>query len=242
MRVFRRTRLLAATGIAVTALGLTACEDGTGARVESKPSASTTPSATAPSTATPSATPTKARPSGAPEGTVQAPEPTRNAPESADPGRSAGSGSGSGSDDGPVRTVCNGSNTKVTAQPVPRPLNHMLLTVTNTGSGPCNLMYYPVLRFDEMQWVPQARPETKPQAVPTLAPGESGYAGVLLASADGSGDGGTTGRKLTVSFQGGTPNSNGGASATPPLPSEGVYYDSSLSVTYWQSSMEDALN
>jgi hypothetical protein len=240
MRVFRRTRLLAATGIAVTALGLTACEDGTGARVESKPSASTTPSATAPSTATPSATPTKARPSGAPEGTVQAPEPTRNAPESADPGRSAGSGSGS--DDGPVRTVCNGSNTKVTAQPVPRPLNHMLLTVTNTGSGPCNLMYYPVLRFDEMQWVPQARPETKPQAVPTLAPGESGYAGVLLASADGSGDGGTTGRKLTVSFQGGTPNSNGGASATPPLPSEGVYYDSSLSVTYWQSSMEDALN
>jgi hypothetical protein len=237
MRVFRRTRLLAATGVAVTALALTACEDGTGARVEGKPTATTTPTAATPTAAQPSATPTKARPTGTPEATREAPEPTRNAPESASPGRSTPAG-----DDGPVRTFCNGSNTEVTAQPVPRPLNHLLLKVTNTGSGPCSLMYYPVLRFDEMQWVPQARPETKPQTVPTLAPGESGYAGVLLAAADGSGDGGTTGRKLTVAFQGGTPNSSGGAVATPQLPSEGVYYDSSLSVTYWQSSMEDALN
>ncbi|MEV5342366.1 DUF4232 domain-containing protein [Streptomyces sp. NPDC052676] len=237
MRVFRRTRLFAATGIAVTALALTACEDGTGTRVEGKPTGTATSTAThtatpsATSSGTPAATPTKARPSGNPEATRETPAP-------ANPGRSTPAAD----DDGPVRTICNGSNTKVTAQPVPRPLNHMLLTVTNTGSGPCNLMYYPVLRFDEMQWVPQARPETKPQAVPTLAPGESGYAGVLLSAADGSGDGGTTGRKLTVAFQGGTPNSSGGASATPPLPAEGVYYDSSLSVTYWQSSMEDALN
>jgi hypothetical protein len=118
----------------------------------------------------------------------------------------------------------------------------MLLTVTNTGTEPCNLPYYPVLRFDEMQWVPQAMPGTKPQAVPTLAPGESGYAGVRLAAADGSGSGGATGRRLTVGFQGGTPNSDGGPSATPALPAKGVYYDSSLAVTYWQSSMEDALN
>jgi len=239
MRVFRRTRLFAATGVAVTALALTACEDGTGTRVEGRPTGTATSTAThsAAASGTPAATPTKARPSGTPEATREAPEATRETPAPADPGRSTPAG-----DDGPVRTICNGSNTKVTAQPVPRPLNHMLLTVTNTGSKPCNLMYYPVLRFDEMQWVPQARPETKPQAVPTLAPGESGYAGVLLSAADGSGDGGTTGRKLTVAFQGGTPNSSGGASATPPLPAEGVYYDSSLSVTYWQSSMEDALS
>lgn len=37
-------------------------------------------------------------------------------------------------------TICNGSNTRTTAQPVPRSLNHMLLTVTNTGSKPCALM------------------------------------------------------------------------------------------------------
>lgn len=237
MRTFRRTRLLAATGAALTALALTACEDGTGTRVEGTSAPAATP--TAPASATPS---TERSPSGAPESTAAAePEKTpEEKPASDTPTRAPGAAAGA--DDGPVRTICNGSNTKVTAQPVPRPLNHMLLTVTNTGSKPCSLMYYPVLRFDEMQWVPQAIAGTKPQAVPTLAPGESGYAGVLLAAADGSGDGGTTARKLTVAFQGGTPNSDGGASATPPLPAGGVYYDSSLTVTYWQSSMENALS
>jgi len=98
-----------------------------------------------------------------------------------------------------------------------------------------------VLRFDEMQWVPAPVEESKPQAVTTLAPGESGYAGVLLAAADGSGVHGTTGHKLTVGFQGRTPNSSGGATATPPLPAKGVYYDSTLRVTYWQRSMDEAL-
>jgi hypothetical protein len=92
-----------------------------------------------------------------------------------------------------------------------------------------------------MQWVPSPVEASKPQAVTTLAPGESGYAGVMTAAADGSGDGGTTGRRLTVAFQGATPNSSGGASATPSLPAKGVYYDSSLTVTYWQSELDDAL-
>ncbi|MFI1368304.1 hypothetical protein [Streptomyces griseochromogenes] len=34
---------------------------------------------------------------------------------------------------------------------------------------------------------------THPKAVTRLAPGESGYAAVLLSSADGSGEGGMTG-------------------------------------------------
>ncbi|MET8248864.1 DUF4232 domain-containing protein [Streptomyces sp. NPDC005202] len=76
----------------------------------------------------------------------------------------------------------------------------------------------------------------------TLPPGKSGYAGVMLAAADGSGDGGMTGHRLTIGFQGRTPNSSGGASATPTLPAKGVYYDSSLTVTYWQQNMEDTLN
>jgi hypothetical protein len=118
----------------------------------------------------------------------------------------------------------------------------MLITVKNTGSKTCDLTYYPVLRFDEMQWAPQPMEESKPQAVTTLAPGESGYAGVLLSAADGSGEGGTKGRKLTVGFQGPTPNSSGGPSAVPQLPAGGVYYDSSLTVTYWLRDMEQALS
>ncbi|MGW2035866.1 DUF4232 domain-containing protein, partial [Streptomyces sp. NPDC001811] len=154
--------------------------------------------------------------------------------------RSGGAGTSGGT--GTSVVLCNGANTTVTAQPVTRPLNHMLITVKNTGGRTCELPYYPVLRFDQMQWVPQADRDTQPQAVVSLAPGESGYAGVLLSAADGSGTGGTTARGLTVGFQGLTPNSSGGPSATPSLPAKGVYYDSSLKVTYWQQEMDDALN
>lgn len=239
-RATRRVRLLAATGAAVAALALTACEDGTGTRDEG----ASAPATTASQPAAPTPTPTTSEASTGNTGTTgtgttgsgtakSTPSPVSDtaAKNTQQPGSS-----------GTSRVLCNGSNTTVTAQPLSRPLNHLLLTVRNTGSRTCDLTYYPVLRFDEMQWVPQPDEATHPQAVTTLAPGESGYAGVLLSAADGSGDGGTTGRKLTVAFQGMTPNSSGGASATPPLPAKGVYYDSSLRVTYWQQNQDDVLD
>lgn len=217
----------------LAALALTACQDGTGTKDEGA-----------------------AHPDPA-SATVTATHPA------ADGGSGSGSGSGSGKaktgatdskatksdkadkaakDTTATRVSCNGSNTTVTAQPVRRPLNHMLLTVKNTGSKMCDLTYYPVLRFDEMQWVPRPIKDSKPQAVTTLAPGESGYAGVSLSAADGSGEWGTTSHKLTVGFQGRTPNSDGGPSALPTLPAKGVYYDSTLTVTYWLRDMDDALS
>ncbi|GAB7103548.1 DUF4232 domain-containing protein [Streptomyces phaeofaciens JCM 4814] len=233
MRIRRTRHLLALT--ALTALALTACENGTGTRDEG---ASALPAS---SVTTPPAKP-------AADGSAGASENTTGSKGSSGTGTSGTSGAKTpdakapGASDAATRVLCNGSNTKVTAQSLSRPLNHMLLTVTNTGSRTCDLTYYPVLRFDEMQWVPQAAEETHPQAVTTLAPGESGYAGVLLSAADGSGDGGQTAEKLTVAFQGMTPNSSGGASATPALPAGGVYYDSSLTVTYWQQDADDALS
>ncbi|MEV6618106.1 DUF4232 domain-containing protein [Streptomyces sp. NPDC051051] len=246
MRIRRTSRRLVPAVAALAALSLTACENGTGTEDEgaSAPASSVT--------AQPRGTdkPTTGSDTGTGTGTGTDTSTGSGSGSAAKPagGTSAkpGAGAGTATDDKDPnapenRVLCNGSNTKVTAQPVPRPLNHMLITVTNTGSKVCDLTYYPVLRFDEMQWAPAAAEATKPQAVTTLSPGESGYAGVLLSAADGSGDGGTTAKKLTVAFQGRTPNSNGGASATPPLPAEGVYYDSSLTVTYWQQSMDDAL-
>ncbi|MFJ5261713.1 DUF4232 domain-containing protein [Streptomyces sp. NPDC088387] len=245
MRTFRQARLLAVTGTALAALALTACDDGTGTRDEGA-SKTVRPPATARSAgSTEPSKPAREQPSDdrvqtsdsgsdskrptqtdRPKGTERPAQSDRHDPDPYSPENLA---------------TCNGANTRTTAQPVSRPLNHMLLTVTNTGSKPCALLYYPVLRFDEMQWVPQPIEDSKPQAVPTLNPGESGYAGVRLSSGDGSGTGGTTGRKLTVAFQGRTPNSTGGPSATPPLPAKGVYYDSVLSVTYWQQERESAL-
>ncbi|TXS32364.1 DUF4232 domain-containing protein, partial [Streptomyces sp. adm13(2018)] len=115
------------------------------------------------------------------------------------------------------------------------PLNHLLLTVTNTGSGRCDLLGYPVARFGEAQSVPPVVEETHPQTVVTLGPGESGYAGVLLSAADGSGQHGYTTASLVVGFTDGT-------TSRPRLAGKGVYVDSSLRVTYWQGSMDDALN
>ncbi|MFE7933856.1 DUF4232 domain-containing protein [Streptomyces sp. NPDC057456] len=240
MRIRRTSHLLALTALA--ALSLTACNDGTGVQDEgaSHPASSTATAA--------QPTPGTDKGTGTGTGTAPTKDTTGSTGSSGKTGGTTGAGSGGTTDDkaddtaSDTRVLCNGSNTKVTAQPVPRPLNHMLLTVTNTGSKTCDLTYNPVVRFDEMQWVPQAAEETQPQAVTTLAPGESGYAGVLLSAADGSGDGGQTAKKLTIAFQGYTPNSEGGASATPALPAKGVYYDSSLAVTYWQQDMNDALS
>ncbi len=240
-----RLQLLAAAGVAVASLALTACQDGTGTRDEG--ASASQPVASTPSDASSPAPVESASGSGGngstANGSTGSGGDTAGSGESGSKGSSAGKGSApGGSDDAPATfNPCNGSNTSVSAAPVSRPVNHMLITVKNTGSKNCDLTYYPVLRFDEMQWVPQPVEESKPQAVVTLAPGESAYAGVLLSAADGSGTGGATGKKLTVGFQGRTPNSDGGPAAIPSLPAAGVYYDSSLTVTYWQSSTDDAL-
>jgi hypothetical protein len=226
----------------LAALALTACQDGTGTQDEGAAKPQLTATA---NTAPTDAASDKAGDAAADTATVaKATKATKDAKAT---GTSAKGTSTKGKKPGTaatpaVRVSCNGANTTVTAKPVRRPINHMLITVKNTGSKTCDLTYYPVLRFDEMQWAPQPIAESKPQAVTTLAPGESGYAGVVLSAADGSGSGGTTGRKLAVGFQGRTPHSSGGPSAIPQLPAEGMYYDSSLTVTYWLSDMEQALS
>ncbi|MGY3680687.1 DUF4232 domain-containing protein [Streptomyces sp. TE33382] len=142
----------------------------------------------------------------------------------------------------PTDTACNDSNTKLTLTPVSRPVNHMLLTVTNTGSKNCHAYYYPALRFGEAQSVPPVYEESKPQAVVTLTPGESAYVGVTTSSADGSGTGGYSTKDLSVSFAGkGGISDNTGSPAVVPL-SKSVYVDSTLKVTYWQREMSDALS
>jgi hypothetical protein len=251
-RPARTPRLLvSAAAVTLSALALTACQNGTGTKDEGKAttSASVTAEPSAGGTGTPqdqsSATGGQTNAGGANGGKAGAGNSGAGQKSGGRSGNSTGSGSGkgaSGTSASDKRVLCNGSNTKVTVQTVSRPLNHMLITVKNTGSKTCDLPYYPVLRFDEMQWAPTAMKDTQPQAVVTLAPGESGYAGALLSAADGSGEGGQTGHRLTVAFQGLTPNSSGGASAVPTLPAKGVYYDSSLTVTYWQQNMADALD
>ncbi|MFE4998706.1 DUF4232 domain-containing protein [Streptomyces mirabilis] len=228
-----RTRLLAATTVALAALALTACDNGKGVRDEGPSAASHSSSQPTASTADGGTT---AKPAGETGGSTAAPKKTTT-PGTTTAGTSGGSGSAGKNGGGTTTTrnpACNGANTKTTATEVSRPLNHLLLTVTNTGAKNCDLTGYPIARFGEAQSVPPVAESTHPQAVVTLTPGESGYAGVLLSAADGSGSNGYTAKTLVVGFA-------KGSSATPALPAKGVHVDDKLTVTYWQQSLDDAL-
>ncbi|MFC9226779.1 DUF4232 domain-containing protein [Streptomyces hygroscopicus] len=227
-----RTRLLTtAAALAIGALSLTACDDGSGVRSEdASPSTSST------------ASPGSGSSSHDDAKTGADAKPTADG--SAAPGNGktgTGSSGGSGRSGGKAVT-CQGSNTKTVAAPLNRPVNHMLLTVTNTGSKTCYLYNYPAVQFGEAQSAPPVIEESKPQAVVTLAPGESGYASVNLSAADGSGTNGHTEKSLTVYFQGRTADEDVPSAAHPSLPAKGVYVDDSLKVTYWQQSMDTAID
>ncbi|WNZ09438.1 DUF4232 domain-containing protein [Streptomyces sp. 11x1] len=236
-RTARPARLLAVTGAALAALALTACDSGTGTRDEGAAGGSTSAQSTG-GTSTSGGSTTGGSSTG---GSTS----TSGGGSAATGGTAADKASSKGGTSDPSdpenRVTCNGSNTTVTAQPVSRPLNHMLITVKNTGSKYCDLYFNPTVRFGEAQSAPRVIEESQPQAVVTLAPGESGYAGVLLSAADGSGGKGTTEKKVVIHFQGAEAGSDAGSPASPALPAKGVYVDNSVAVTYWQSTMEDAL-
>ncbi|CAM5685471.1 hypothetical protein SALBM135S_03022 [Streptomyces alboniger] len=137
--------------------------------------------------------------------------------------------------------TCTAARTKVKVTPVSRPLNHLLVTATNTGTKPCYAYNAPYLRFDDAQSAAGVNHDSAPQSVVTLAPGESAYAGVTTSAADGSGTHGYTAHRLGLFFSGRAMNGSVGAEAVAELPAAGVYVDSTVTTTYWQSTREAAL-
>lgn len=234
-RTAAKTAVAAATTL-LAALALTACQTGgeDGGGTDDKGSA---PVASVQDPNTGNGTNTHTDPAPAPDAGKSGG--TQNGSAS---NESASKGSAQKGDptDPENRVTCDGSNTTVTAQPVPRPLNHMLLTVTNKSGKYCDLYGYPAARFGEAQSVPPVMEESKPQAVTTLAPGESGYAAVILSAADGSGSNGHKVKTLSIGFS--DRDGNGLSTvANPSLPAGGTYVDDSLRVSYWLSSADDAL-
>ncbi|MFF5637535.1 DUF4232 domain-containing protein [Streptomyces sp. NPDC012825] len=231
-----RIRIAAAAAVTAASLSLTACQgSGNGTRDEGRASSPTTtsPVTTAPEPTAPTSADTSGNGSTSPQGSQGSPaSPTTPAENS---GRTGGKSTPATTD-----RPCDASAVRVVYSPVSRPLNHALLTVTNTGRTACNAYHAPVLRLDDGQAAVAVDRSTKPQAVVTLFPGESAYAAMILSAADGSGQHGRTSKKLTVWF---APCDNVGSAGGPAvlkLPA-GTYTDSTTRVTYWQSSMEDAL-
>ncbi|MFG2847676.1 DUF4232 domain-containing protein [Kitasatospora sp. NPDC048296] len=243
-----RTRLItAAASVALVAFSITACSDDHGdIGTATGPSLRATVPAAAP--ASPTAPSTSAAPSVGTGGSTDkapapAPAPTASKPAASKPAANTPAPKAPAVPPAAKPTTCEGSTTKTIAAPLNRPVNHMLLTVTNTGSGTCYLYGYPAVQFGEAQSVPPVITDSKPQAVVTLKPGESGYASVNLSSTDGTdGSNGRTATSLAVYFQGPSGDESVGTGAHPSLPAKGVYVDDSLKVTYWQQSLDDAVS
>ncbi|MEE1751888.1 DUF4232 domain-containing protein [Streptomyces sp. SP18CS02] len=243
MRSFRtRTTAAAATAL-LAALSLTACQSGDDANA----AGTTNPSVPAASSPAASASPAASGSSGssdAPSSAASA-APGHGKPSAGTAGGSGDQGSGKGQSTGTGDTTasatCTGDNTKVVVSKVSRPINHLLLTVTNTGSGRCDAYYAPLLRFDDEQSVTRIIEDSKPQAVVTLAPGESAYASIVLNAERETGEAhGRIADKLTVHFAPRDGSGSTGAATTLTLPAD-TYKDDDASVTYWLSDMSDAL-
>ncbi|MFG3409912.1 DUF4232 domain-containing protein [Streptomyces sp. NPDC048142] len=133
--------------------------------------------------------------------------------------------------------TCTPKNSTVKVSKVSRPINHLLLTVTNTGSKDCAAYHAPFLRFDDAQAVYPILNDSKPQAVVVLSPGEKAYAGIGLLGQPGEGEP-VRSDNLGVTMV--DRNSEPKGEATVKLPA-GTYTDSLGFVTYWQSDVETAL-
>ncbi|MFF2844726.1 DUF4232 domain-containing protein [Streptomyces sp. NPDC058001] len=234
-----RVRLFAAaTSVALSALALTACQNGEGVRDEgaSAGNSKVTTGDEKPAGAKESDGAKESGKSDAKPEAPQAPAAPGHQNSAGAQGSTAGSGSGSTS----RKTVtCTGATTRVTVTQVSRPINHLLLTATNTGTAPCYAYGAPYLRFDQAQSAVQFIEDSKPQAVVTLQPGESAYAGIITSSPEGAE--GYTAKKLGVLFANRAMNGSVGSEAPVTLPKGGVYVDSSNQVTYWQTDLSTAL-
>ncbi|MFI7239976.1 DUF4232 domain-containing protein [Streptomyces cyaneofuscatus] len=231
-----RTTTLAATAL-VAALSLTACGGNEGTKSAGPaPAAASTDSRTTESTA-PQTSETTAPPAGTPAENASTPARGKHAGGNGNGTAHSGTEKAAPATTTP-RTACATANTTVAVTKVSRPINHLLLTLKNTGSGLCDAYYAPHLGFDGAQSVFPVLEDSKPQAVVTLAPGEEAYAGIGLTGEPGQSKLHPS-KNLSVYFA-----KRDGSTYDKPvdlkLPAK-TYWDDNGFVTYWQSDRADAL-
>jgi len=241
MRTIRSRTAAAATAVVLAGLSLTACESDSDA-------ASGGQSAARPESGAPSQPGGDAGGTG---GTGKADgQGSGSSGSGSGQGASGGQGKGGGKTGGGAGAnqgagsgpsgPCTGATVKTVVSNVKRPINHLLLTITNTGSRACYAYSAPLLGFDDDQSVTRIMEDSKPQAVVTVAPGRSAYAAIQLSGEPGGDTHGRTAQRLTVHF---APRNGSGSVGTPAkltLPAN-THKDDNAAVTYWQNSASDAL-
>lgn len=239
MRTSVRRLALPAAALAA-ALALTACQSTDQeptAKSPEKPQQTTTAPAATPTTANPTPTQPQTQtavptPTAEPTRTTtpEKPAPTTSAPA---PARTTAKPRPSTDDDAPVSRPCTAADVKVVASKVTRPINHLALTITNTGGRRCDAVGAPLVGFDHSQAPIRIVEESKPQAVVTLLPGESAYASLILTGEPGGDTHGMTIRTIKVNL-----TTDSMETVTAP---KGTYVDDGAAVSYWQRELEDAL-
>ncbi|RMI36812.1 DUF4232 domain-containing protein [Streptomyces triticirhizae] len=142
----------------------------------------------------------------------------------------------------PVEDIepCTDATTEVTVTSVERPLNHLLLTATNTGDATCFAYSAPFLRFGEAQAPVPPYEDSAPQSVVALDPGDVAYAAISTSSAAGEAGEGWTVDSLGVRFAGAEGEGVGGM-VDVPLPDGELYVDNTALVTYWNTALDEVL-
>ncbi|WP_329401136.1 DUF4232 domain-containing protein [Streptomyces melanogenes] len=235
----------AATTALIAALSLSACGSDSGSKESDK--AASKPSASAPatsgtdggrqgaSTGGDSAGTTGG--TGGTAGTSGGSGSTSGGHGTAKPAKSNGKQSGGQSGSGSSKRVtCTGSNIKLTATPVSRPINHVLLTATNIGKTTCDAYDAPAVKFSNAQSPIPVDKDTIPQSVVSLAPGHSAYA-MIRTQGEPDGTDPYMTSQVVVYFRGAVGMESVGRSAYASLAKPVGVVDAQAMATYWQSDM-----
>lgn len=239
--------LLAAALTASALLGLSACGSSASkpsAAAAGTPTANQSQQSPAPSAATTTQAPDIAQASTQTQGQTQNPNqnqapatPVAKKPSTPKPSTSPKPSTTVGSG---IAAACTTDHLKGTVSGLVRPINHVLLTVTNTGGTTCSVYYYPDLRFDaDQQAVTQAVEDSRPQAVVTIDPGQSAYASIGTSAADSSA--GKVEPQVEVFLESRDQSGSLPGSLKLPLPNGTVVDQNSAFVTYWQYDMQSAI-
>ncbi|MFF5719719.1 DUF4232 domain-containing protein [Streptomyces buecherae] len=148
---------------------------------------------------------------------------------------SGADGGADGEDGGPTDKPCTVADTQITLEHTGGTIPAITLKLTNTGSTACNAYHVPLVGYPNAQ-APLAVGGDKPQAVRTVAPGESTTATIGLGSEDGS----TPHREkqLTVTLVDADNHPLSGEATVSAPAGAGLLLDDDSSVTYWGAGLD----
>lgn len=121
-----------------------------------------------------------------------------------------------------------------------RDARHLVLTVQNASDKKCNLYGYPLVRLgDGRTTAPVIKDSDPDPGKPvTLAPGQEGYAALLVSGPMDEYEA----KSITLTLQGSRPGSTVGGPIDVPMPVSTLYANDFQRVTYWTTASGYALD